>query len=89
MPSRMGASCSSAFVLLKLAACLCQFLGKPIYCAIALGQINPEKLFLPVENPSPVKVSRKYHHEYYRYSLPRHRFPPGGPNAVQQFACQA
>jgi hypothetical protein len=69
------ASCSSVFVLLQLAACLCQFLGKPIDCAIALGQINSEKLFLPVENPSPVKVSRKYHHEYYRYSLPSHRFP--------------
>jgi hypothetical protein len=69
------ASCSSVFVLLKLAARLCQLLGKPVDGAIALGQIDPEKLFLPVENPSPVKVSRKYHHEYDRYSLPSHRFP--------------
>jgi hypothetical protein len=60
-----GASCSSVIVLLKLAASLCQFLGKPIDCAIALGQIDAEKLFLPVENPPSVKVSRKYHHEYY------------------------
>jgi hypothetical protein len=77
------------FVLLQLAACLCQFLGKPVDCAIALSQIDPEKLFLPVENPSPVKISRKYHHQYYRYSLPRHRFPLLAALTPSSFACQA